>query len=94
MDGRILETFEPKSDHAEQPRATSDSPRSTVFNLLKGLTERFFTSLGRFLRNNPLSSKLYTPYGTFRLCKITTANDILKMAPSGPALSIVQYVGN
>ena len=31
---------------------------------------------------------------SFRLCKITTANDILKMAPSGPALFIVQYIGN
>ena len=35
-----------------------------------------------------------THFTTFRLCKITTANDIQKMAPSGPALSIVQYVGN
>ena len=29
---------------------------------------------------------------TFRLCKITTTNDIQKMVPSGPALSIVQLV--
>ena len=31
---------------------------------------------------------------TFRLWKITTANDIRKKAPSGPAFSIVQYIGN
>ena len=31
---------------------------------------------------------------TFCLCKITTANGIQKLALSGPALSIIQYVGN
>ena len=34
-----------------------------------------------------------THFTTFRLCKITTANDMQKIAPSGSALSIVQYVG-
>ena len=54
----------------------------------------FFASVVRFLRNNVLSSKtVATHLMTFRLCKITTANNVQKMAPSGPALSIVQYIG-
>ena len=68
-------------------------PRSTVFNVLEGQTERFVANDVQFLRNNPLSGKLYTLHD-FCLCKITTANDIQKKASSGPALSIVQYIGN
>ena len=44
-------------------RATESNERQsrlTVFNLLEGLMERFFVvaSIGWFLRNNPLSSKI------------------------------------
>ena len=56
---------------------------------------RFLEASFGFMRNNHLSSKtVATHLTTFHLCKITTANDIFKMASSGPALSIEQYVGN
>ena len=35
-------------------------PRSTVFNVLEGQTEHFVANFVLFLRNSPLSSKLYT----------------------------------
>ena len=41
------------------PASESDErySRSTLFNVLEGQTERFVTSVVRFLRNSPLSSK-------------------------------------
>ena len=75
---------------------TSDTP---VFNLLNGQTERFFffvflQALFGFREITPCPVKLYTPHDFSSTYKITTTNDIQNMAPSGPALSIVQYVGN
>ena len=52
--------------------------------------ERFVANVVQFLRNIPLSSKLYTPHNS----KITTANNIKEIAPPDPALSIVQYFGD
>ena len=52
--------------------------------------ERFVANVVQFLRNSPFPVNCTT----FRLCKITTANDIQKMAPSDPVPSIVQYGGN
>ena len=49
--------------------------RSTVFNVFEGQTERFVANFVWLLSNSPLSSKLYMPHD-FRLCKITTVNDI------------------
>ena len=34
-------------------------PRSTVFNVLEGQTESFVANVVQFLRNSPLSGKLY-----------------------------------
>ena len=69
--------------------------RLTAFNVLEGPTERLVASVFRDLRNSPLSSKaVATHLTTFRLCKITTADDMNKMAPSGPALFIVQWVSS
>ena len=66
-------------------------PRSTVFNIFEGQTECFVANVVQFLRNSLLSGKLYTLHD---FSQIATSNDIQKMAPSGPALSIVKYVGN
>ena len=67
-------------------------PRLIIFNVLEGQTERFVANIVQFLRNSPFPVNC-THFTTFHLCKITTANGIQKMPPSGPALSIVQYVG-
>ena len=35
-------------------------PRSTIFNVLEGQTERFVANVVQFLRNSPFSGKVYT----------------------------------
>ena len=35
-------------------------PRSTIFNVLEGKTERFVANVVQFLRNSPFSGKVYT----------------------------------
>ena len=35
-------------------------PRSTIFNVFEGQTERFVENVAQFLRNSPLSGELYT----------------------------------
>ena len=83
----------PKSD---QP---SNQERQAIvqidsFNLLEGQTECFFGSVVRFLRNNLLSSKTVHTSRLFASVKLQPPTILFLMAPSVPALSIVQYVGN
>ena len=59
MDGQILETFEPKLT-MQATESDERYPRSTIFNVLEGQTERFVANIVQFLRNSPFSGKLYT----------------------------------
>ena len=77
-----------------QMRVTNDTPDQQFLAYMYMYLRSWQCNVIQFLRNSSLSSKPVHSLTTFHLCKTTTANILNKMVPSGPALSIVQYVGN
>ena len=80
---------------AEQPRTTSDTPYRQFLTYSRAKRSIFFGSVIRFLRNNPsLSSKTVHISRLFASVNYNSQQFFFKMALSGPALSIKQYIGN
>ena len=71
----------------------NNTPDRHFYNVLIGQMEGFFffASVIRFLRNGPLPSKTVHASQIFASVKLQQPTI---MAPSGPALSILQYIGN
>ena len=85
MGDQILQTCEPKFQATESNEQYS---RLTVFNVLKGQRECFVANVVWFKKKKSLTSRL------FASVKLQQQMVFKKWLPSGPALSIVQYIGN
>ena len=67
-------------------------PRSTIFNVLEGQTERFVANIVQILRNSPFSGKVYTTSRLFASVKLQQRT-IFSIRPSIVHRTVRWYLG-